>query len=261
LPPLLRNPEGESGNLLQKVFNVSSESFGRRSGTMIEAIQYIVFKTLEILKDNSGWMGWNLFLAFVPLGLSVVLFRSSTAEPSANSLQRSRSLLWWVGVLVFIAFLPNAPYVLTDVIHLIEAIRIYDSIWMITLVVIPMYLVFFFAGFEAYVLSLINLGYFLRRCGLGRFVLVTELVLHELSAFGIYLGRFLRFNSWDIVTQLDALTTSIVDDVARKGPLLIITLTFVLIAGLYWLMKRVTLAVLHDLGNAKIHPLKMEAKM
>jgi uncharacterized membrane protein len=229
---------------------------------MIEAIQYVVFKTLEIIQDNSGWMGWNLFLAFVPLGLSVILFRSLTAEPSTNPfLQRSRSLLWWLGVFIFIAFLPNAPYVLTDIIHLIKAIRIHDSIWIITLVIIPMYLVFFLAGFEAYVLSLINLGHFLKQSGLGRFVLVAELVLHELSAFGIYLGRFLRFNSWDIVTQLDALTTSIVDDVARKGPLLIITLTFVLIAAFYWLMKRVTLAVLHDRGNAKIHPLEMEVKM
>lgn len=230
---------------------------------MIEAIQYVLHKTLEILQDNIGWMSWNLFLAFIPLGLSFILFRSLVAEASTHVLaRRSRSLFWWFGVLAFIAFLPNAPYVLTDVIHLIEAIRVYDSIWIIVLIIIPLYLVFFFAGFEAYVLALINLGYFLKQCGLGRYVLVAELLLHELSAFGIYLGRFLRFNSWDIVTQLDALTTSIVDDVARKGPLLIITLTFMLITALYWLMKRVTLAVLHhDQGNPKSRALKMQVKM
>jgi uncharacterized membrane protein len=230
---------------------------------MTEALQYIASKALTILQANSGWMSWNLFLALIPLGLSIVLFRGFSAVQASRThlFQRFRSPFWWLGVLVFIAFLPNAPYVLTDVIHLIRAIRDYDSIWVITLIIIPMYVGFFFVGFEAYVLSLIHLGHFLKRCGFGRYVLIAELVLHELSAFGIYLGRFLRFNSWDIVTQLDTLTASIIEDVARKVPLLIITLTFVAIALLYWFMKRVTLAILHDRENARNHALTVQEKM
>jgi len=79
--------------------------------------------------------------------------------------ERRRSSLWWFGFLVFFAFLPNAPYVLTDVIHLIEDIREINSVWMITLVVIPLYLLFILAGFEAYVVSLINFGYYLSWIG------------------------------------------------------------------------------------------------
>ena len=188
----------------------------------------------RILLSNSRWMSWNLFLAFVPLVLSVWLFRR----------KRGRSGIWWFGFLVFFAFLPNAPYVLTDVIHLIEDIRKINSVWMITLIVIPVYLLFILAGFEAYVLSLINLGYYLNRLGQGKWILGAEMFTHVISAVGIYLGRFLRFNSWDFITQLDVLATSVVEDLAGKRPLVIIAVTFVVIVSLYWIMKRVTLGIL-----------------
>jgi len=188
----------------------------------------------RVLLGNSRWMSWNLFLAFVPLAISFWLFRK----------RRARSWLWWLGFLVFYAFLPNAPYVLTDVIHLIADIRTINSVWMITLVVIPVYLLFILAGFEAYVLSLINLGYYLNRLGRRRWILAAELLTHVLSAVGIYLGRFLRFNSWDFITQPDALATGVVEDLAGKRPLVIMSVTFVVVAGLYWLMKRVSLAII-----------------
>lgn len=190
------------------------------------------------LLGNSRWMAWNLFLAFVPLILSVWLFRTPTHR------RLSRSLSWWVGLLVFIAFLPNAPYVLTDIIHFVEDIRRNDlSIWIITLILIPQYLLFIVAGFEAYVLSLINMGYYLNRQGWSRWVFWTELLIHGLSAIGVYLGRFLRFNSWDLITRFDTVTGSVLEDVARKRPLAVILITFVIITGLYWLMKQVTLAL------------------
>ncbi|HEY9666890.1 MAG TPA: DUF1361 domain-containing protein, partial [Coleofasciculaceae cyanobacterium] len=122
---------------------------------------------------HSGWIAWNLFLAFIPLALSFWLFRKKLG---------SRSVLWWVGFLIFIAFLPNAPYLLTDVIHLINAVRDYYSVWIITLVLIPPHLLAILAGFEAYVLSLMNLGHYLKRQGVRKYVLWTELMTHALSA-------------------------------------------------------------------------------
>lgn len=194
----------------------------------------LISTVFNVLRSNSRWMTWNLFLAFIPLAISVWLFRRG----------RGRSLLWWIGFLVFFGFLPNAPYVLTDVIHLIQDIRTINSVWMITLVVIPVYLLFILAGFEAYVLSLINLGYYLNRIGQSKWILAAELVTHALSAVGIYLGRFLRFNTWDFITQPDALATSVVEDVFGKIPLVIIAITFVVVAGLYWISKKLTLGLL-----------------
>ncbi|MBD1929644.1 DUF1361 domain-containing protein [Trichocoleus sp. FACHB-90] len=198
-----------------------------------ELINWMV-NIARVLRLNSRWMTWNLFLAFIPLALSVWLFRSN----------QKRSLIWWVGLCVFVAFLPNAPYLLTDIIHLIHDIRTINSVWMITLILIPQYLLVILAGFEAYVLSIINLGYYLQRQGLGKYILAVELTLHGLSAVGIFLGRFLRFNSWDLITQPDALLTSVVDDLVGKWPLLVMLITFGVVTLLYWLMKQVSLGII-----------------
>jgi uncharacterized membrane protein len=156
-----------------------------------------------------------------------------------------RSLRWWAGFLVFIAFLPNAPYVLTDIIHLIDQIRWGNSVWIITLALIPQYLLFMVVGFEAYVLSVISLGYYLRQQGLSHLILITELIVHALCAIGIYLGRFIRFNSWDIITNPDEIVNTVLNDLIGKRPFLLIVVTFIVISFLYWLMKQVTFAIGH----------------
>ncbi|MFO5493358.1 MAG: DUF1361 domain-containing protein [Cuspidothrix sp.] len=206
---------------------------------MIELITTV----LQVLKINMRWMTWNLFLAFIPLALSVWLFRR----------QRGRSGVWWLGFLSFYAFLPNAPYLLTDIIHLIHDIRRVPSIWIITLVLIPVYLVVILGGFEAYVISLINLGYYLHRIGKTKWIFTVELITHILCAVGIYWGRFLRFNSWDFITQPDAILTKGLEEILGKQPLIIITITFIILWGLYWLMKRVTLGFLHQRSNSPVN--------
>ena len=250
----------------------------------------------QVLHDNIDWMSWNLFLAFVPLDLSISLFHAGQRGVDAQlpsprvapvaikrwvwwlrcliflvllpniryvltsahllavlplalsywlfNRERFHSSLWWLGFLVFFAFLPNAPYVLTDIIHFYSDIRTINSVWLNTLVVLPVYLLFIFAGFAAYVFSLINFGYYLQRIGKSDWILGAELVTHALCAVGIYLGRFLRFNSWDFITQPDALATSVLEDLLGKRPVVIIAITFVIIAGLYWGMKRMALEML-----------------
>lgn len=198
------------------------------SAELFELIQRVI----QVLQINMRWMTWNLFLAFIPLVLSVWLFRRSN---------RGRSWVWWLGFAVFFAFLPNAPYLLTDVIHLIDDIRTIQSVWMITLVLFPVYFVVIGAGFEAYVISLINWGYYLHRIGKSNWILGMELITHALCAIGVYWGRFLRFNSWDFVTQPDAVITQGIEEILGKQPMVIILITFVVLTVLHWLMKRVTL--------------------
>jgi len=154
-----------------------------------------------------------------------------------------RSLRWWGGFLAFIAFLPNAPYVLTDIIHLIRQIKEGQSVWVVTLALIPQYLVFMLAGFGAYVLSVMNLGYYLKQQGWSRFILATEMIIHALSAIGIYLGRFIRFNTWDILTNPDALVNTVMNDLIGKRPVVVMAATFVVIAVLYWVLKQVILGI------------------
>ncbi|MEB3214513.1 MAG: DUF1361 domain-containing protein, partial [Leptolyngbyaceae bacterium] len=51
-------------------------------------------------------LGWLIVLAAICLGLSFSIFRRK---------QSTRSWLWWIGFVIFVAFLPNAPYLLTDI--------------------------------------------------------------------------------------------------------------------------------------------------
>ncbi len=191
--------------------------------------------------QNIPSMSRNIFLALIPFGLSIWLFRRD----------RPRSAYWWLGLLIFIAFLPNAPYVLTDIIHLIYQIQHRPSVWVITLILIPQYFVFCLLGLEAYVLSLMNLGFYLRRIGRSKWILWSELALHFLSAVGIYLGRFNRWNTWDLLTETDGVFNSVIDNLIGARPALVIFVTVIVIAGLYWLMKQLSLAIAiqHKLGK------------
>ncbi|AFZ36945.1 protein of unknown function DUF1361 [Stanieria cyanosphaera PCC 7437] len=200
-------------------------------------MESILANTLDIFNKHSGWIVWNLFLAFIPLVLSVWLFRWHRHI-------RSRSLIWWLGFICYFAFLPNAPYLLTDIIHLIGAIRANYSIWIITLVFFPLHLSAIALGGEAYVISLINQSYYLKRIGYKKYIFWTELLTHFLSAIGIYLGRFLRFNSWDIITQPNVLFTSSIDNLTQRVPVLVIFVTFAILTVFYLLMKQVTLGIM-----------------
>jgi uncharacterized membrane protein len=193
-----------------------------------------IIESWWILNLSNGFIYWNLFLAFIPLFLSVWLFRLSAV----------RSIFWWIVFLIFILFLPNAPYVLTDIIHLINLIRRGLTVWIVSLVLIPQYIVFILAGFEAYVISVINLGYYLQKRGLSRYILLFELATHALSSLGIYLGRFQRFNSWDFLNKPDDLIVSSLENITQKFSLFVIFITFIVLTILYWIMKQVTLGLI-----------------
>ena len=197
-------------------------------------MESVLGNALRVFERHSGWIIWNLFLAFIPLALSFWLFRRRT---------NSRPLMWWIALIVFIAFLPNAPYLLTDIIHLIRATRSGYSVWIISLIFIPLHLFAILTGFEAYVISVINQGHYLQRQGKRQFVLPAELMIHLLSAIGVYLGRFRRFNSWDLVTYPTNVLATTFDDLTSKFPIVVIAVTFVVITVAYWLVKQITLGI------------------
>lgn len=194
---------------------------------------HIIKVVLKALGHSHSFMVWNLFLAFIPFVLSLFLFRFFP----------KRTVFWWFIFLTFIAFLPNAPYVLTDVIHLIDLIRFGFPTWLVTLVLIPQYTIFILAGFIAYVLSVMNLGDYLEQEGYKKYVFASELMIHFLSSVGIYLGRFQRFNSWDFITRPIYLLTISIEELSNKEPILVILITTLIITFLYWLLKQVILGL------------------
>mgnify|MGYP000234337050 CR=1 FL=1 len=194
----------------------------------------ILANSLEVFNRHSGWIIWNLFLAFIPFALSFWLYRRRST---------SRTLLWWVAFAVFFAFLPNAPYLLTDIIHLIRATRSGYSALVLTLIFIPLHLFAILSGFEMYVISLLNQGHYLKRIGLEKYIIGSEIATHALCAVGVYMGRFRRFNSWDLVSDPANVLLITLDDLTSKRPAIVIVISFIGLTVLYWIVKQITLGL------------------
>ena len=129
---------------------------------------------------------WNLFLAAVPFALSAALTLASR-PPGAR-------LLLPVGV-VWLLFFPNAPYLITDLFHLEPRPGVpywYDLALIMSCAWNGLMLAF---------ASLLDMHALVRqRLGFGAGWLFVAVAL-GLSAFGVYLGRYLRYNSWNVLTN------------------------------------------------------------
>ncbi len=152
-------------------------------------IQYIVQRALT--PDFA--MDRGFVLAMVPLAIAALLFRRSG----------KRGPIWWAGVVLFVLFLPNAAYPLTDILHFVAKVRQrpYLPSWAISLIVMPQYFLYIGASFLAYAVSLRLCGQYLRRTGFAKLVVPVELLLHASTAVGVYLGRAIRMDSWDALTN------------------------------------------------------------
>lgn len=175
---------------------------------------------MSALVNNAAWMGWNAFLALVPLVLARTLF---------GHRPRPRWALITGGA-VFVVFLPNAPYVLTDALHLPGELSTTNGNHWLAAALLGQYLCLFAVGFAAYVLSLVRLERWLTDHGASRrAVLGVDLSLHALCAVGIVLGRVFRFNSWDLITNPDGLLALV--RVPQPRTLAVLFVLFAILAG------------------------------
>jgi len=134
-------------------------------------------------------MDWNLFLSWIPL--IVAFFANNLAKRFGKIpvIIILLSLLW-------MAFLPNAPYMITDLAHLaVDYQR--DLTWHDTI------MLFFYAEVSLFN-GLVSL-YWMHQAWRVVFSRQTSLILLLLSlplaGFGVYLGRVLRMNSWDVIHE------------------------------------------------------------
>jgi len=191
---------------------------------------------IRLALDTQFHLAWNLFLALVPLALSLWLFQRSA----------HRCWLWWPGFLLFVAFLPNAAYTLTDVIHFVDEVRDNNPLlpeWSVVYIVIPKYLLFMFLGFQCHAISLIRLGRFLTWHGLRMWIVPAELLLNFLCAIGMYWGRYLRLNSWEIVTEPQRIANRVLSSLTDEFSARRIVVYFAAISAIYYIVKLIDLAV------------------
>jgi uncharacterized membrane protein len=179
------------------------ESFSDRRIAVVASLALLTLFTITMLAarmvytgtSGHGWLAWNLFLAWIPFGLSLVLYARARAGASLAALAPLAA--------VWLVFFPNAPYLVTDLKHvgsggpvplLYDVLLLSAGAW---------------AGLLLGLTSLYLVHAVARRL-LGApsaWVLVVGAL--ALSSFGIYLGRVQRWNSWDVVVHPAALASQV----------------------------------------------------
>jgi uncharacterized membrane protein len=154
--------------------------------TSMLACALLALRIVLVGQFRQLYLVWNLFLAWLPL-----LF-ACTAVGLAQTRPQRR---WWFlsAAAAWLLFFPNAPYILTDLIHL--GPRSHGRFWTDLVLILLFALIGLVLGF----LSLFLMQRLVaRRHGWPAGWLFVAVVA-ALSGFGIYAGRVLRWNSWDAI--------------------------------------------------------------
>jgi len=167
---------------------------------------------------------WNLALAWVPLGLALAVYLGYRAR-------WPRPLLG-VAAALWLLFLPNAPYIVTDYVHLWWG---HDGApaWFDALAITAYAVTGLLLGFAS-----LYLVQAVAHCLLGD--RMTWLLVHgtlALSSIGIYLGRYQRMNSWDALRdplRIPVMIAERLTDPLGNEALIAVVLSFtVVLMGLY----------------------------
>jgi uncharacterized membrane protein len=146
---------------------------------------------------NYIFLPWNLFLAFIPYWLTAYLTKHISVIENRFKL--------FLSLTIWLLFIPNSFYIITDLIHFTR-IRTAPK-WF------DLLLIFSFAwnGILAGLISLRKVEMILMLKWKKEFPVFVVFAVMWLSAFGIYIGRFLRFNSWDVLGNPFSLASEIID--------------------------------------------------
>ncbi len=142
------------------------------------------------------FLNWNLILAIIPLLLSsyLLMFRKRINRYSFMAL----AFLWLI-------FFPNSPYILTDLFHLhhLDGMPTWYDLIMI--------LAFAWAGMLFGFCSLLQIEKILLEKLSPFWTQATIFGLLFLASFGVYIGRYVRLNSWHIFSEPHAVFFEIID--------------------------------------------------
>ncbi|HAA53644.1 MAG TPA: hypothetical protein DCE42_02750 [Myxococcales bacterium] len=128
---------------------------------------------------------WNLMLAWVPYGMSCVMLML---------FHRHKERFLWPLAIGWLLFFPNAPYILTDLMHIA---RRGNVLWFDTLMITT----FAIHGLVLGLMSLRHVHHMIRSKLSAFWTHIVLFMITCLSGYAIYIGRFLRWNSWDLFTR------------------------------------------------------------
>ena len=159
----------------------------------------IVMVLVRILFTGSFaflFLAWNLFLAWLPYAVT------SWAQDQPKWKSGKRFGLLFIGWLLFV---PNSFYIITDLFHIRyrEGVMLWFDLVMI--------LSFAWNGLLLGLLSVRQMEKMMMPYLRGGHELLFIYPIMWMNAWGVYIGRYLRFNSWDVITNPFALIADIAD--------------------------------------------------
>jgi uncharacterized membrane protein len=170
------------------------------------------------------FLNWNLFLAFLPWLFSTVLIIYPKLQ------QKKLALI----ALVFswLLFFPNSLYILTDLFHLqmdTSMPKWFDLVLILS---------FAWTGLMFGFMSLWDIEKIIGNKINKGLMPVVSLFLLFMGSFGIYLGRYLRWNSWDIITEpfylIYDIGNRILNPLQHKGTWGMTLFMFLFLSMIYW---------------------------
>ncbi len=185
----------------------------------------VILLTYRIIKSESLsyiFLAWNLFLALIPWWIS-------------NYLKQKETLyLKYLPLLgAWLLFIPNSPYILTDLFHLKP--RPYLPLWFDLVLVLSFALI----GMIVFLKSLKDMFAILKTHVSPMLFTILIPFVFWLIAFGLYLGRYLRFNSWNVVNHPLRLMRQSFDILLEKD-----TIGFTLIFSVFmWFLYYITISM------------------
>lgn len=184
-----------------------------------------------------SYLLWNLFLAWIPLFLALVLSRVLHGRRwSSNWLPVLLTFLW-------LLMLPNSFYMISDFLHVQDVVRndlLYDIVMFTSFISTGVLL-----GFSS--LYIVHTKLRSRVSAQSANILIAITIF--LCSFAIYLGRDLRWNSWDVLTNPAGILFDVSDHLIhplQSGTMYTTALSFfVLLSGLYVACWQVVNAARH----------------
>lgn len=203
-------------------------------GATLVSLGLFGYGALRNHSTNFSYLCWNLILAWLPLLFSLRLDEVLKRKLWSSWEALGFSLLW-------LLFLPNTFYMISDYIHLQEVRRVnvlYDAV---------MFTSFVYVAVILGVTSLLRIHAQLRKRLTATAAGVWIAAVLLLCSFGIYLGRDLRWNSWDILTNPGGLLFDISDRLTHPAAypqmFLIVLSFFALLGSIYALVWRGALLI------------------
>ena len=159
----------------------------------ISSMIYVVIAILTGIILNDGliiFLGWNILLATIPYLIALLYVKNY---------EKNSSIYVLIGILLlYVLFFPNTFYVLTDVIHFEEShfFERYPDLYHAILEEWILFFIIIYGVFQATLLGVFSLKQIESTFKKPIIQISLIITICFLSSIGIYIGRFLRLNSW-----------------------------------------------------------------